>query len=380
MRELFPITRNYIYLNHAAVAPYSTRVVDAIRRLVDDITVNGSVNWHSWTETLKRCRKLYAELVGAKDGQIAFVRNTSDGISAIANGFNWKKGDNVVSCDIEFPANIYPWMNLASKGVELRLAKSRDGRIEAEDVFELIDERTRVVSLSWVQYSSGFRADIATIGRFCRAREILFVLDAIQGLGALKLDVEAACIDAFAADAHKFLMGPEGLGILYLSDRAMQKVTPSIVGWMSVKDWWRCFDEDFKYRMELLPNALRFECGTPNTLGAFGAEAAVQLILEVGPQKIEDYLLDLCAYLSTRLQEIGFEIVAAPRNRKEASSIVCCKHKVLSAENLCRQLEREKIITAYRCGSLRISPHFYNDQSDIDRLIAALEKIKRAEI
>lgn len=379
IRELFPVTRNYVYLNHAAISPYSTKVIQALEWVVNDITNNGSVNWHSWVEVLSRARHAYAEMVGARKGQIAFVRNTSDGLSAIANGLDWKQGENVVSCDIEFPANIYPWMRLARRGVELRLAHAEGGRIEAEALFELVDERTRVIALSWVQYSTGFRADIARIGRFCRERDILFVLDAIQGLGALKLDVERACVDAFAADAHKFLMGPEGLGILYVSDRAMQRIEPSVVGWMSVKDWWKCFDEEYDYRIELQPDALRFECGTPNTIGAFGAEAAARLLLETGTQQIENYLLDLCGYLIDRLEFLGFETVV-PRRREEASAIVCCKHELAPPELLYKELDKQKIVTAYRCGRLRISPHFYNDRSDIDRLIDALSEILKKRV
>lgn len=374
IRELFPITKNYVYLNHAAVSPYSTKVTQALEWIVNDITNNGSVNWHSWVELLSRTRHVYAELVGARRGQIAFVRNTSDGLSTIANGLNWKQGENVVSCDIEFPANIYPWMYLGRRGVELRLAHAEGGRIEPEALFELVDEHTRVIALSWVQYSTGFRADIARIGRFCRERDILFVLDAIQGLGALKLDVETACVDAFAADSHKFLMGPEGLGILYISDRAMQMIEPSVVGWMSVKEWWKCFDEGYAYKIEFQPDALRFECGTLNTIGAFGAEAAARLILETGTQQIEDYLLDLCNYLIDQLQALGFETVV-PRSKQEASAIVCCKHALASPEHLYKELERQRIITAYRCGRLRISPHFYNNRNDIDLLIDALDGI-----
>lgn len=374
IRALFPITKDYVYLNHAAIAPYSIPVSSVLHTLVNDITNHGSVNWHNWLEVLNSTRKIAAELVGAKIGTIAFVRNTSDGLSVVANGIDWQQGDNVVSCDIEFPANIYPWMNLQKRGVELRLARAEGGRIEPEAVFELVDESTKVISLSWVQYSSGFRADLRSIGRFCRERDLLFVVDAIQGLGALKLDVEADYVDAFAADAHKFLMGPEGVGLLYMSERAMARVTPSIVGWLSVKDWWNCFNEEYDYKIEFPPNALRFECGTPNTLGIHGTYAAIDLIMKIGSQEIENYLIDFGYTLRKELEEIGFETFV-PKSRQEASAIVCCRHPNSKPEELYRKLSEKKIITAARCGWLRVSPHFYNNTSDIDKLINTLAKL-----
>jgi cysteine desulfurase / selenocysteine lyase len=374
IQQLFPVTKNYIYLNHAAITPYSIPVAEALRNIVSDITNSGSANWNNWLAVMKETREAAARLVSAQPEEIAFVRNTSDGISAVANGINWQVGDNVVSCDIEFPANIYPWMRLSGRGVELRLAHAREGRIEPDTLFELVDERTRVISLSWVQYASGYRANLQAIGQFCRERDILFFVDAIQGLGALRLDVKTDMVDAFAADAHKFLMGPEGLGVLFLSGRVIEKIEPTTVGWMSVKEWWRCFDEDFEYKLDFLPGALRFECGTPNTLGLHALHAALDLMLNLGVDEIEKHLLDLCDYLRSGLAGLGFEQIE-PRNRNEASAIVCCRHAKRSPEQLYRDLVEQRIICAPRCGWLRISPHFYNTKSEIDRLLEALDKI-----
>lgn len=373
IRKLFPVTKKYIYLNHAAITPYSTPVATALQTVVNDITENGSVNWHNWLATINDARTLAARLVGANSQNIAFMRNTSDGIAAVANGIDWRAGDNVVSCDIEFPANIYPWMRLQGRGVELRLARAEQGRIRPEQLFELVNERTRVLALSWVQYASGFRADLRAIGQFCRERDILFFVDAIQGLGGLRLDVERDLVDAFAADAHKYLMGPEGCGLFFLSDRALARVEPAVVGWMSVKEWWRCFDAQFEYRLDYLPGALRFECGTPNTVGLHGVHAALSLIMKTGAQEIENYLLDLCDYLRAELARIGFEQLELAR--AEASAIVCCRHPRYTPEALYKMLVAKNIICAPRCGWLRISPHFYNNRDDIDGLIAALGEI-----
>jgi cysteine desulfurase / selenocysteine lyase len=376
IQHLFPVTKNYIYLNHAAIAPYSIPVTEALRNIITDISDNGSVNWHNWLAVVKETRSAMARLVNAQPEEIAFVRNTSDGVSAVANGIDWLEGDNVVSCDIEFPANIYPWMQLEKRGVELRLAHAEEGRIEPEALFALADERTRVIALSWVQYASGYRADLRSIGRFCREKDILFFVDAIQGLGALRMDVEADLVDAFAADTHKFLMGPEGLGVLFLSERALSRVEPAVVGWMSVKEWWRCFDEEFDYRLEYQPGALRFECGTPNTIGLHAFHAAIDLFLKLGMERIEDYLLDLCDYLREGLAGIGFEQLV-PRRREESSAIVCCRHKTKSPEQLYRELSEKRIICAPRCGWLRISPHFYNTRSEIDRVLETLVELTK---
>lgn len=374
IRQLFPITQQYVYLNHAAVAPYSTLVANAIHNITTDITEHGSVHWSNWLATVNEVRHNIARLVNTQAANIAFVRNTSDGISIAANGLAWQPGDNVVSCNIEFPANIYPWMRLAEQGVELRLAPAQNGRIEPEALFALVDSRTRVIALSWVQFASGYRADLKTIGQFCRDKDLLFCVDAIQGLGALQLDVEADLVDTFAADTHKFLMGPEGVGVLYLSDRALARIKPSVVGWMSVKDWWNCFDPQFDYKLDYQPTATRFECGTLNTIGLYGANAAVKLMLEVGAAQIEEYLLNLSEYLRTGLAELGFELVGG-QQRQELSAIVCGRPPKQNPEQLYHQLVKENIICAPRGGCLRISPHFYNDQTDIDRLLKALATI-----
>ncbi|MEW6730456.1 MAG: aminotransferase class V-fold PLP-dependent enzyme [Acidobacteriota bacterium] len=374
LRQFFPIIKNYIYLNHAAITPYSTRVNASLAAIINDITENGAVNWHNWLALIDQTRAAAARLIGAQTEQIAFVGNTSDGLSAIANGIDWRAGDNIVSCDIEFPANVYPWMRLAKYGVELRQAHALDGRVIPDTLFALVDSRTRLIALSWVQYASGLRADLGTIGAFCREHNLLFVLDAIQGLGALQLDVEADLVDALTADSHKFLMGPEGLGLLFLSSRALAQVQPSVVGWMSVKEWWRCFDEKFDYQLDYLPGTLRFECGTPNTIGLHALHAALTLILEVGPARIESYLLDLCDYLRAGLARLGFEQLL-PKGRSEASAIVCCRHPKHSPEEFYQALIKRKIICAPRCGWLRISPHFYNSYTEIDTLLAALAEL-----
>jgi cysteine desulfurase/selenocysteine lyase len=368
IRALFPVSRNYVYMNHAAVAPLSTRVRDEMKRLVDDVTENGTASYAEWCRVYERTRARAARLVGASPHEIAFMRNTSDAISAVANGIDWREGDNVVTCNVEFPSNVYPWMRLGSeRGVRLKMAPERDGRVEADELLSLVDSRTRVVTISWVQFSSGFRSDLARIGEFCRKRGVLFFVDAIQGLGGLKMDVGRYSVDAFAADAHKYLLGPEGVALLYVSDRVIDSIKPTVVGWTSVKD----YEDYLNYELDYREGALRFECGTLNTAGVYGLGAAIDLLLEVGPESIEEYLLGLGDYLAGRLESKGYRVTGG-RRPGETSAIVTCRHEKYSPKELYSLLLSKKIVTAPRLGRLRISPHFYNTREEVDALVEAL--------
>jgi len=368
IRSLFPVIRNQIYMNHAAVSPLSTRVRDAMTGLINDVTDYGAVHWDDWCRMYDHARSSAAKLVNAPPHAIAFMRNTSDGISAVANGIDWREGDTVVTNNVEFPSNIYPWMRLEqARGVKLRMAEEREGRIDPDELLSLIDDRTRVVAISWVQFSSGFRSDLQRIGKFCRERGIIFFVDAIQGLGGLRLDVERDYVDAFAADAHKYLIGPEGMALLYVSDRVIDRIKPTVLGWMSVKGYEHHLNYDLNYR----DGALRFECGSLNTAGVYGIGAAIDLLLEVGAEKIEAYLMGLADYLVERLVAKGYEVFGS-RRPGETSAIVTCKHERHSSHSLYHSLLEKRIVTASRVKRLRISPHFYNTREEVDALIDAL--------
>lgn len=368
IRALFPVTQNYIYFNHAAVSPLSTRVREAMNWLVEDVTRHGSAHYFDWLEVYEQARQSAARLVGARAKEIAFMRNTSEALSTVANGLDWRAGDNCITSNVDFPANVYPWMRLEREcGVELKMVAERDGRIDSDELLALIDERTRIVSLSWVQFSSGFRADLQKIGKFCRERGVLFMIDAIQGLGGLQLDVERDYVDAFAADAHKYLLGPEGVALLYVCERVLEQVKPTTVGWMSVENW----DDHLNYDLTYREGALRYEYGTLNTAGVYGARAALDLFLEVGVEKIEAQVLDLSDYLAERLTAAGYQVFGS-RQTGETSAIVTCSHARHTAKELYRQLTAQNIITAPRAGRLRLSPHFYNTRAEVDALIDAL--------
>ena len=368
LRQLFPVTHNYIYLNHAAVAPLSLSVYDAMQNYTRDLLEHGLVHWREWGAAVERVRGLAAQLIHAQPHEIAFAANTSTGLSFVANGLDWRVGDNVVTADCEFPANQLPWQRLQKAfGVEVRQAQERAGRLETAEILSLIDDRTRVVALSLVDFASGFRNDLETIGRYCRARDVLLVVDAIQGLGALQLDVEKCCIDALSADAHKFLLGPDGVAVFYVAERMLERLQPTVVGWTSVK-------QPFQFttaEKEFADGARRFEPGSLNTAGIVGLGASIELMLQIGTEKIERYLLELTDYLCEQLAVVGYHVVSS-RRAGEASAMVCCTHETYSAEFLHEHLEAKRIITTPRLGRLRISPHFYNTREDIQSLIAAL--------
>lgn len=368
IRQLFPVTNHCTYLNHAAVGVLPVPVYEAMERQLRDQRDHGAMNYLDWFAAVKHTRALCAQLINALPDEIAFAPNTSAGLALIANGIDWRTGDNLVTAACEFPANVIPWLRIAREhGVEVRFAQERAGRLDTEEILSLIDERTRVVTLSFVEFASGFRNDLVTIGRHCRARDILFVVDAIQGLGALRLDVQAACIDALSADAHKFLLGPEGVALFYVARRALERIKPTLVGWLSVE---RPFEMN-NLNQSWAPNAQRFEPGALNTVGVRGLGAAVELFLQIGLERIESYLLELGDYLCERLQERGYYVVSS-RRPGEASAIIACQHERHTAEQLYQHLDTQGIITTARLGRLRISPHFYNTKADIDRLIEHL--------
>ncbi|HVG37933.1 MAG TPA: aminotransferase class V-fold PLP-dependent enzyme, partial [Pyrinomonadaceae bacterium] len=236
LRALFPITERAVYLNHAAISAPPTPTVQAVENQIRDVVENGSLHYRRWVATKERARRAAAGMLGARrPDQVAFLRNTSDALSTVANGLSWRAGDNVVTFRGEFPSNVYPWLRLrAAHGVEVRFCEERDGRIDLDELIALIDDRTRIVAISLVQYASGFRADTERLGRAARRHDALLVVDVIQAMGVMPIDVEAQLIDVAAGACHKWLLTPEGVGLLYLSDRARERIEPTLVGWVSV--------------------------------------------------------------------------------------------------------------------------------------------------
>ena len=369
IRALFPAANDYTYMNSAAVSPIPTTAVDAVLSQLRDVSANGSVNFMDWVATKNRARALVASMLNVRDEQIAFTRNTSDGFASIAGGVRWRKGDNIVSFAEEFPANFYAWRRVRDDhGVELRLCPERDGRIDLDEFIALIDANTRLVTISAVQYASGFRADLERVGRAARAVDALFCVDIIQGLGATGYDLPAEFVDAACLASHKWLCAPEGCGIIYLSDRAREMVEPTMVGWISVETPWDFADRAQPFK----PNALAWESGTGASALFYGLEQSLKLLTETGLAQIAAYLDELTDYLCERIAGKNYDIISS-RAPGEKSAIVCLKHRNgLHSSEIAERLEAEKIIVSPRGERLRIAPHFYNNREDVDRLIEML--------
>lgn len=369
IRSLFPVAKKYTYLNSAAVSPMPTTAVEAVLSQLNDVAANGSENYWDWITTKNRARTLVAEMLNVTPEHIAFMRNTSDGFASIANGLTWKNGDNIVSFEHEFPANFYAWRMLRDRfGVELRLCPEHDGRIDLDEFISLIDSNTKLVTISAVQYASGFRADLERIGRAARAVDALFAVDIIQGLGARGFDLPAQFVDIASGASHKWLCAPEGCGILYISDRARERVAPAFVGWISVETPWDFDDREQPWK----PAALAWESGTGASSLFYGLEQSLKLLAETGLGKIETYLDDLSDYLCESVAGKNYEIFSS-RIPGEKSAIVCLKHRNgLHCSEIAERLSAEKIIVSPRGDRLRIAPHFYNNREDIDGLIEAL--------
>lgn len=369
LRALFPITERAVYLNHAAVSPPPTTTIQAVQAQLRDVHENGSLHFHSWLEVKERARELLAGLLGARPEQVAFMRNTSDALSTVANGLAWNAGDNIVTFSREFPSNIYPWLRLKDAfSVEVRMCEEREGRIDLEELEGLVDQKTRIIAISHVQFASGFRTDLERLGRVARQHDALLVVDIIQSLGVVPIDVGAELVDAAAGAAHKWLLGPEGVGYLYLSDRARERIQPTLVGWVSVPN-----PEDYlNFEQDWNRGALAWETGTGPAALIHGLKASLDLLHRHGPKRIETYLEELTDYLCERIQTKPYEVVSS-RAPGEKSQIVCIRHTGnLSAMALYARLKQQNIITAPRGDRLRIAPHLYNSLAEIDQLIEML--------
>ncbi|HEV2845492.1 MAG TPA: aminotransferase class V-fold PLP-dependent enzyme, partial [Thermoanaerobaculia bacterium] len=307
-REEFPVVDHCVYLNHAGNGPLPRRSGARMAAVADAVARSGDRFWLDRMAEVERVRGMAAQLLGARQPrEVAFVENTSAALSMVAEGFDWQPGDNVVGAALEFPSNVYPWMNLAARGVDYRQVPERDGRIDPDEGLATMDGRTRMLALSWVQYASGYRCDLARLGAACRERGVLFVVDVIQGLGVLPLDVEASFVDVAAAAAHKWLLGPEGIGLLYISDRVIDRLRPVRAGWRSMRNpfHWTEYDLDFA------EGAKRFESGTLNVYGIHALGGSLDILREVGAETVEERVLGLTERAARGLADLGFTLVSS---------------------------------------------------------------------
>lgn len=365
-RDEFPVTRELIYLNHAAVAPLCKRAADAMKSLADDACLFGSLHYDKWLQAYHGLRIAAAKLINASPDEIAIVKNTSEGIATVALGLDWKGGDRVIGFVEEFPANYYPWSRLERRGVQITWLSIYD---PLEKIAEAV-RGARLLAISFVNYLSGYRVDLQAIGRLCRENNCFFFVDAIQGMGAFPIDVQACHVDGLAADGHKWMLGPEGNGLLYVSRKWLDAIEPAEFGWMNPANF-----ADYGARdMTLRPNAARYECGTLNTIGCFGQKAALEFLLEVGIENIALAMEELADRLERGVREKGYELMVE-RTPATASGIVTFRHPTLDCRAIVSDLKLKRIIAAPRQGWVRMSPHFYISSDEIDQVIRALPAV-----
>jgi len=369
-RQEFPITARLTHLNHAGVSPVSRRVATAVTSFIEQATVIEPATYRAWEVRCEAVRANFARLIGAHADEIAFVKNTSEGLSLVAVGLDWRDGDSVVAVDGEYPSNVYPWFGLRRWGVETRLVQPVRGRVRVDDVRALLDAQTRVVSVSFVDWNSGARTDLGPLAELCRERGILLCVDGIQGVGALPLDVERTGIDCLAVGGHKWLLAPEGCGYLYISRRVAERVHSVLHGWKSVTD----ADTYLPYHFNPRPDAAKFESGTPPQLGIHALGAAIDLLLEIGPANIAARLLAITDRFAEGLRARGADIVS-PWEPAARSGIVVFRLGD-DPQRLSTALNHRGFIVRVRGGGIRVAPHFYNDEEDVDRFLAALDTLR----
>jgi selenocysteine lyase/cysteine desulfurase len=372
--QQFPVLRQWDFFNHAGVAPVCKAATDAMRAYADQAESSAYLG-RNWYLDLEKLRVSAGQMIGGHRDEIAFLKNTSEGISAVAFGLDWQWGDVIVTTAVEYPANIYPWMEVArAHGAKLVLVPEEtdsNGRraVPLEKILEAAsDPRCKLVSLSHVEFASGQRHDVARVGQFCRDNGKLFCVDAIQTMGIIPIDVRAMKIDYLAADGHKWLLGPEGAGVFYCRRELLERTRPLMVGWLNVID-----PQDFgNYNYILKSDAGRFECGTYNIPGLLGLKASLELLLTLGVEAVGMRIQHLTDRIVDGATSRGYQVVS-PRDASQWSGGVSFTSPKHPHDAIVRELRKQrKIEIAHREGRLRASPHFYNTDEQIDRLIAAL--------
>ena len=363
-----PVAEQWAYFDHAAVAPLSRPARQALVEWSHDVASNGDVNWTKWRKRIEEVRTDAATMIGADNSEVALIRNTTEGVSLIAEGFPWKPGDNVVTPEGEFPTNLFPWLNLADRGVEVRRVVTDSERLDLAALRAACNPRTRMIAVSWVGFATGWKNDLATIAEIAHQFGALLFVDAIQGLGVFPLDVRDVDIDFLAADSHKWMLGPEGAGILYLKKEHLERIRPLGVGWNSVRNAGN-YDQA---RFDLKDSASRYEGGSYNMAGLHAMGASLSLLNAIGIEKIARRLLAVTDELCERLESIGGSIVSC-RADEHRSGIVSFNLPGCDPHQFRRECRDAAVVVNVRGGNLRMSPHAYTNTDDFDRLLSVLQ-------
>ena len=367
-RAHFPVAGRWAFLDHAAVAPLPDVAVRALAEYADSLAAHGVAAVRDWAGRVAHVRRLAARLVNAPDpDDVFFAANTTHGIGVVAEGFPWRAGDNVVVPADEYPSNQYPWMNLAARGVDVRSVPSRGCRVGTDDVRAAMDGRTRVLAVSAVEFASGFRTDLDALGALCRDRGVFFFVDAIQALGVFPIDVQRTPIDALAADGHKWLLGPEGCGLGYVRREWVERLHPVGVGANSVVRPYAFSTIDFT----LKPHAGRWEGGSYNVAGIAALGASLDLLLAAGTENLERRVLELTDDLCDRATAAGLEVFSG-RAPGEKSGIVSLTKPGVPPDAVVAACRAAGVVVNHRAGRVRVSPHAYNTEEELDRFLAVV--------
>ncbi|MBK5968447.1 MULTISPECIES: aminotransferase class V-fold PLP-dependent enzyme [Thiorhodovibrio] len=368
----FDLSPSLLHLNHAAIGPWPLRTRDAVCRFAEENATQGSLRYPHWQATEQRLRERLARLIGAASADdIALAKSTSEALSVIAYGLDWQPGDNIVGIAEEFPSNRIVWESLADPkhgdlGVEWRALKLAESESPEDDLLAHCDARTRMIAVSWVQYARGRRLDLQRLGQACRARGILLCVDAIQGLGAIPYDLARMPADFIVADAHKWMLGPEGIALFYCRPELRETLKLHQFGWHMVEHM-----GDFD-RADWQPaaSARRFECGSPNMLGTHAFEASLSLLEEAGLDQIELAIAERIDHLIELIDAQGFELLS-PRAPEHRAGILTFRIPGLDDHQpLWRKLMEQNLLCAARGGGIRFSPHFHTPIEHLEQAVA----------
>jgi selenocysteine lyase/cysteine desulfurase len=368
IREQFPVTRNKVFLNHAAQSPLPKPVAEVLHKYVDDFSNFGtsSIEWNDGG------KPFFAKMIGAKPEEIAFVENTSVGLNIAANVLHYPRGSKIVTTDLEYPSVVYPWLR-RKLGVKVDYVKNVNGKILLEDLEKTVDDNTIAVAISHVEYVNGFRNDLRAVSKIAHDHEAYLIVDAIQSAGAFSIDVKKDDVDFLATACYKWLLSPPGAGYLYVKNDLIKKFEPPFAGWASVKqevfetiDFWDIWS------LRLSKTASRFEVGSPSFISLVGAEQALKMLLSIGIDTIQSRIIKLTDYLIGNIKNMDLKL-QTPEEKQYRSGIV--NFKINRAQEITRKLAEKGIVVSARAHGIRVSPHFYNTEEEIDKLVEEIRKI-----
>ncbi|HKF78261.1 MAG TPA: aminotransferase class V-fold PLP-dependent enzyme [Candidatus Dormibacteraeota bacterium] len=371
-REQFSVTRRWAWFDHATFGPPPRVFVDAVSAFTEAMAAaEVPEGLELFVDAVDRARARAARFINADPDDVAFLKSTAEGLGVVALGLDWAPGDQVIAYDQAFPADVYPWLNLAGRGVEVRLVRDRGRqRHDAHDVAALMTPRTRVVCLELVNCNNGFRAPLREIAALCHERGAWLLVDATQAAGALRIDVREIGCDVLVAHGYKFLMAGWGTAICYFAPHTRERLRVPEPGWKSIQDL-RSVTSHFDYRLDYAQEARRFEPGVPDLSSIFGLEAVIDLLERLGPSQVEEQVLRYAAEVGEALEDRGWEIVSS-RLAGERSAILSAVREGVDPVAVQAELRRRHVACAVRAGRMRISVHAYNDRADLDRLLDCL--------